>query len=208
MIDTATGGSASLQIIVKHLLDKAIALAALIVGLPVGLGISFCILLDDGAPVFFIQQRLGRNGKSFPMVKFRSMGVNCAVVYQADGSTSVVEGDLRVTKVGQFLRRTSLDELPQLVNVLLGHMSLVGPRPDLPEHYDLYSEADRGKLRMRPGITGLAQVSGRNDLPWRERIRLDNEYIDNYSLWLDLQILLRTVAVVFAGRGVTAKHKS
>lgn len=108
----------------------------------------------------------------------------------------------RVTRIGRFLRATSLDELPQLFNILRGEMSFIGPRPGLPEHYARYSDEQRRRYAVRPGITGLAQVNGRNTLPWSQRIRWDLHYIDNYSLWLDLRILLRTIHVVVTGKGV------
>lgn len=202
------GGSArhiQSQLLIKHALDKVIAGLFIALTLPIGLLSALALWLEDRGPVFFVQKRLGLDGHIFSMYKFRSMRVNSHVLLNADGSTRVEQHDARVTVVGGVLRRTSLDELPQLLNVLVGDMSIVGPRPDLPEHLSLYTDTDRLKLRMRPGITGLPQIMGRNELPWKERIRLDNQYIDDYSLWLDMRILVSTALVVITGRGVVSK---
>ncbi|MHB8926887.1 MAG: sugar transferase [Bacillota bacterium] len=204
MLRTATRLRASIYI--KYAVDKVVALIGLVFGLPILAAITIGSLVEDGPPVFFVQDRLGKDGQVFPMLKFRSMLVKSPVIRNPDGSTRVDREDPRVTRVGRFLRRTSLDEFPQLINVLLGQMSLVGPRPDLPEHMLQYSERDRLKLRMRPGLTGLAQVTGRNELQWSERTLLDNYYIDEFSLWLDMTILFRTVGAVIAGRGVQARR--
>jgi lipopolysaccharide/colanic/teichoic acid biosynthesis glycosyltransferase len=119
-----------------------------------------------------------------------------------DGSLAVSENTATLTRFGRWLRRTSLDEIPQIFNILVGEMSFIGPRPDLPEHVRLYSEEERLKLRVRPGLTGLAQVMGRNDLPWPERLKLDVRYVREFSLRLDLRILLLTVRQVVSGKGV------
>jgi lipopolysaccharide/colanic/teichoic acid biosynthesis glycosyltransferase len=147
-----------------------------------------------------VQDRVGRDGKVFRMLKFRSM-VNDAVaiglaagIVDDDDPMGLVADDPRIHRCGRFLRRTSLDELPQLVNVLRGEMSLVGPRPDVPDQVALYSEADRRRLAVAPGITGWAQVNGREELPWPERFLLDAWYVENWSLALDAKILWRTLA--------------
>lgn len=193
------------QLFLKHLFDKIIAVTLILAAFPITLVVALAIVLEDGFPVFFVQKRLGKDGHVFHMLKFRSMKMNSAYVFNVDGSTKVEDGDPRVTRVGALLRRTSLDELPQLLHVFVGQMSLVGPRPDLPEHLNLYTDMDHLKLRMRPGITGLPQVMGRNDLPWKERICLDTKYINEYSLLLDLRILFQTIFIVLSGRGVAAR---
>ncbi len=181
----------------KRALDFAVALAGLITLAPVLLLIAVAILLDDGLPIFFLQERVGKDGKIFKLVKFRTMKRG-----SEKGSPIVTENDPRITRVGRFLRRWSLDELPQLWNVLLGHMSLVGPRPALPYQVERYTPRQRRRLSVRPGITGWAQVRGRNALSWPERIELDLEYIEKMSFWFDLKILLLTVPTVLRGGGL------
>jgi len=161
---------------VKPLLDRAGAAAALVVLSPVLALLAVAVVVDSGRPVFFRQPRLGRDGRPFRMVKFRTMRPGAPAAFLPDGSTLVEASDPRVTRVGRILRETSLDELPQLLNVLRGEMSLVGPRPDLVEQRALYDGEDAHKLRVRPGITGLSQVSGRNGLPWRDRLKIDARY--------------------------------
>lgn len=162
------------------------------------------ILVDSGAPVLFRQDRLGRNGRVFSMYKFRTMveGADAKAPVKADGSLLTSDDDPRITSVGRLLRRTSLDELPQLLNVVAGQMSLVGPRPDLPWQEAYYTDANRVKLCVRPGITGLAQVSGRNELSWSERLALDVDYVQNCSLIMDAVIIWKTMAVVLSRRGI------
>ena len=187
---------------VKRLLDVAVAAAAL-AGLAPLLGvIALAVRADSAGPVLYRAARVGRGGRSFPMLKFRTMVANAPDVRNADGSTYSGADDPRVTSLGRWLRRTSLDELPQLWNVLRGDMSLVGPRPDLPDQTRHYSPADWRRLAVRPGITGLAQVSGRNGLSWHDRRALDVEYVDAMSLALDARILLRTLPLVASSRGV------
>jgi lipopolysaccharide/colanic/teichoic acid biosynthesis glycosyltransferase len=199
---TPTGADRSnrpAQVRIKYALDRVFAAAFLAVLSPILGLISLCIRLDDGGPVLFRHRRVGTDGHLFDVVKFRTMVVDAD--RYLDGSGAVTPGRDRVTRVGRVLRRWSLDELPQLVNVVRGEMSLVGPRPALPEHLERYTPEQRRRLRMKPGITGLAQVRGRNTLPWSERIRLDNEYIDRYSLLLDLGVLFRTTRVVLLREG-------
>jgi len=179
---------------VKRAADTLAALAALAVLWPVFAGIALAILLDTGRPVFFHQERAGRNGKRFSILKFRTMirGAESSGLFTS-------EDDPRITRVGRFLRRWSLDELPQLLNVLAGHMSLVGPRPTLPYQVERYDRRQRGRLLVRPGMTGLAQVRGRNALSWTEKVELDLEYIENMSPWLDLRIILATPPALTRG---------
>jgi sugar transferase EpsL len=183
---------------VKDVGDRVVAVMALIILSPVLLAISIWILVTAGRPVFFVQERAGRDGVPFRMWKFRTM-VNDAIgvgqrLRLTEDPFGLVENDPRITRVGRFLRRTSLDELPQLFNVVLGHMSLVGPRPDVLPQVANYTEADRQRLAVKPGITGWAQVNGRENLTWPQRFVLDRWYVWHWSLWLDLRILRMTVA--------------
>lgn len=187
---------------VKPLLDRAGAAAALVVLSPVLALLAVAVVVDSGRPVFFRQPRLGRDGRPFRMVKFRTMRPGAPAAFLPDGSTLVEASDPRVTRVGRILRETSLDELPQLINVLRGEMSLVGPRPDLVEQRALYDGEDAHKLRVRPGITGLSQVSGRNGLPWRDRLKIDARYARSVSPGLDARIVLRTLGVLARRDGI------
>lgn len=181
----------------KRVTDIFIALLALLLLSPVFLILSAAILLDTGQPVLFSQERVGQNGIYFRCHKFRSMFHGARTAYKQDGSTLASENDQRITRTGRVLRKYSLDELPQLWNVLLGAMSIVGPRPDLPVHWESYTQDQRRRYTVKPGITGLAQVNGRNSLTVEQKINYDLTYIDNYSLLLDLKILVKTLVVVF-----------
>jgi lipopolysaccharide/colanic/teichoic acid biosynthesis glycosyltransferase len=185
-----------IQRAIKWIADRLLAAVALIVLSPVLLGLTIWVLIDAGRPVLFVQRRTGRGGREFPMLKFRSMVNDAVRVGQELGVTDdphgVVKNDPRITTSGRFLRRSSLDELPQLFNVLVGQMSLVGPRPDIPEQVAHYSEADRRRLEVLPGITGYSQVHGRDEIEWPERIRQDVHYIDTWNLWLDAKLVLQT----------------
>ena len=150
------------------------------------------IILFEG-PVFIFQPRLGKNGKVFNCLKFRSMIVNADNYIDSHGRPT----RNRVTKFGSFLRRYSLDELPQLFNILKGQMSFVGPRPALVSHLERYTKEQKTRLNMKPGITGLAQINGRNNIPWSKRIEFDLEYISKFSLWLDIKILIKTAFIIF-----------
>jgi lipopolysaccharide/colanic/teichoic acid biosynthesis glycosyltransferase len=188
----------------KRLVDLIGSTISLVLLSPLFLGISLLILADSGRPVLFMQERLGLNGRRFLMFKFRSMrtGSHAVHLLNPDGSLKASAEDAQITNVGKWLRKCSLDELPQLINVLIGEMSLVGPRPDLPFHRGYYSAEEARKLTAKPGITGLAQVSGRNMLPWKERLRRDLEYVDSQSLMLDLRILWQTVGRVVRAEGI------
>lgn len=181
---------------IKWIGDRVLALIALIVLAPVLLVLSIWVLIDAGWPIFFVQQRTGRGNRPFPMFKYRSMVNNAVAVGQELGVTAdphgVIKNDPRITRSGRFLRRSSLDELPQLFNVLAGQMSLVGPRPDIPEQSQHYSEADARRLEVLPGITGYSQVHGRDEIEWPERIAQDVHYIDTWSLWLDIKLVFQT----------------
>jgi lipopolysaccharide/colanic/teichoic acid biosynthesis glycosyltransferase len=191
-----------LQLAVKRILDLLLAASALLVFSPLIALLALLIRLESPGPALLAQRRLGRGGRVFAMFKLRTMVDGAPMVLNADGSTRVVDGDPRVTRLGAVLRRLGLDELPQLVNVLRGEMSLIGPRPDHDFQLPAYSQQDYRKLAMRPGITSLAQVSGHNALSWRERMALEIEYVERFSLGLDVQIAWRTVGVVRRGTGV------
>ncbi len=180
--------------VLKHVLDRLAAATLLVLLSPLLAAIALWILVDGGRPVLLAQERVGENGRRFRMVKFRTMVPNALELAHelTDDPFGVVPDDPRVTGPGRFLRRTSLDELPQLWNVLVGEMSLVGPRPDLVEQAANYTDRDRGRLAVRPGVTGWSQVNGREEITWPERIEQDLWYIEHWSLRLDLKILLRT----------------
>jgi exopolysaccharide biosynthesis polyprenyl glycosylphosphotransferase len=193
--------------LVKNLMDRILAAVLLVLLMPLMLLISVLIRLADRGPAIFSQPRVGREGKTFRVLKFRTMYLDAEerlahLVDQneSDGLLFKIKNDPRVTPVGRFLRRTSLDELPQLINVLVGEMSLVGPRPLPADDGDFLGDVRR-RLLVRPGMTGLWQVSGRSELSWDDAVRLDLYYVDNWSLAFDLLILWRTVGVVFRRRG-------
>ena len=187
------------QLAVKHAGDRVAAGALLLLLSPAFAVIGLLVWLEDGRPIFFRQDRVGRYGRRFLIWKFRSMVVEADRLLDKEGR---VHGDGRITRVGRFLRLTSLDELPQLINVIRGEMSFIGPRPGLKEHYDRYTAAQKRRYDMRPGVTGLAQVNGRNTLPWSRRIAYDLEYIDEFSLWRDVKILAKTIAIVATGKNL------
>ena len=182
--------------LVKAAADRVLAAVGLVTLSPVYAGISLWILVESGRPVIFRQPRAGRDGRPFSMLKFRTM-VPDAVRIGRDLALSedpfgVIPDDPRITRSGRFLRRTSLDELPQLWNVLRGDMSLVGPRPDLLEQVANYAPSDRRRLAVKPGITGWAQIHGRDEIPWEGRFDLDAWYVEHWSLALDARILVGT----------------
>lgn len=192
----------------KRLLDVVGATAGLVVLAPLLAAIALVIRLDDGGPVFFRQRRVGRGSQEFSILKFRTMCVDAeariaelAAENEGSGPLFKLQRDPRVTRVGAFLRRTSLDELPQLWNVLTGSMSLVGPRPALPSEVAVYEDFADRRLLVTPGMTGLWQVSGRSDLDWAEGVRLDLHYVENWSFLHDLVILARTIPSVLRSRG-------
>ena len=193
---------------VKSASDRVIAATALVLLAPLLLLIGLVIRRDSAGPALFRQERVGEAGEIFSILKYRTMVVDAdskvsCLLDSSDGNGVLfkMRRDPRATKVGQFLRRYSLDELPQLINVVRGEMSLVGPRPPLPQEVDEYESDAVRRLRARPGMTGLWQVSGRSDLSWVDSIRLDLWYVDNWSFGLDLQILVRTIKAVVYGQG-------
>jgi lipopolysaccharide/colanic/teichoic acid biosynthesis glycosyltransferase len=188
---------------VKALLDRAGAALGLLLLSPVFAAIVVWIWLDDGRPGLIAQERAGKDAKPFRMRKFRTMVVDAVEAGKRLGLEDpwgLLPDDPRITRSGRFLRRTSLDELPQLINVLKGEMSLVGPRPDLVEQVANYSERDRRRLAVRPGITGWSQVQGREEIGWPERFEQDAWYIEHWSLRLDAKIVLATFAQLFRSR--------
>jgi exopolysaccharide biosynthesis polyprenyl glycosylphosphotransferase len=194
--------------VVKTALDRSVALAALMVLAPLFGGLALAVRLSSPGPVFYRQERIGLGGQPFTMLKFRSMvtGADQQVAGLSDGNDAdgllfKMRNDPRVTPVGRWMRRLSLDELPQLVNVLTGTMSLVGPRPPLPQEVARYDSSVSRRLLVMPGLTGLWQISGRSDLPWEEAVRLDLRYVENWSLALDLQILWKTARAVATSSG-------
>lgn len=184
------------RIYIKRFLDIVLSLLGLPVLLLILLVCGPLIWLEDHGPVFYNAERIGRNGKLFKMYKLRSMRVNAPDIRLEDGSTYNGEDDPRVTRIGRFLRKTSLDEMPQLLNVLKGDMSLIGPRPDPPDWLDLYTEEERFFLKVRPGITGYSQAYFRNSVNSRGKIQNDVYYVEHCSFFLDIKILFKTAAVV------------
>ena len=180
----------------KRLFDIAVAIVLIPIWIPLLALCALAVAFSMGRPVFFRQTRIGRGERPFTILKLRTMR-------QGAGS----DGE-RITRLGAFLRRTSLDELPQFVNILRGEMSLVGPRPLLPEYLPLYDARQRRRHEVRPGITGLAQTSGRNAISWEKRLELDVQYVEKRSFALDMCILVRTIAAAISGRGVSAEGEA
>ena len=189
------------MIALKHGLDRILATAGLVVLSPLLAGIAVWVRVESGRPILLRQLRAGQDGRPFRMFKFRTMIPNAVDAGRQLGIGAdpygTVPNDPRITRSGRFLRRTSLDELPQLLNVLRGEMSLVGPRPDLVEQAAHYTPADRRRLAVRPGITGWSQIQGRDEIPWPERFQHDTWYVDHWSLSLDARIFLRTFSQFF-----------
>jgi exopolysaccharide biosynthesis polyprenyl glycosylphosphotransferase len=199
-----------LSLAVKRLMDLVGGLLGLALAAPVMLTTALAIKLDSKGPILFKQVRAGRNGRKFEMYKFRSMVVDAEAqkaaldhLNEMGGPVFKIRRDPRITKTGSFIRRTSIDELPQLLNIIKGDMSLVGPRPPLPSEVEQYEGWQRRRLSVKPGLTGLWQVSGRNQIDFEEWMALDLSYIDNWSLWLDIKIILRTIPAVVFHRGAS-----
>jgi lipopolysaccharide/colanic/teichoic acid biosynthesis glycosyltransferase len=190
--------------VLKRCMDIAVSVVLLMVAAPLLLLIVIVVRRTSEGPAIFRQKRVGKDGKIFTILKFRTMIQNAPDLRNADNSTFNAEHDPRVTKIGKLLRKTSSDELPQLVNVLCGEMSLVGPRPELPEGPASYTESQAARLNVRPGITGLAAVQGRNCIPIDKRREIDAWYANNWTLLMDAGIIWRTFYIVLLGRGVNA----
>jgi lipopolysaccharide/colanic/teichoic acid biosynthesis glycosyltransferase len=185
--------------VIRRALDIAVASLVLLLAAPALALAALAIRLESPGPVIYRQRRIGLHGHAFDVIKLRTMVEGAEHI---GAGLAINANDSRVTRVGALLRRTSLDELPNLVNVLRGEMSVIGPRPTLPAQVERYTERQRGRLAVKPGITGWAQVNGRASLPWSERIELDLYYIEHRSLALDLKILARTPAMVLGGSGL------
>ena len=190
----------NLVFFIKRIFDIIISIISLVVLFPIFTISGVLIKLDSKGHIFFIQERVGKNGKIFKMYKFRTMIINSEKVGLG---YSVKKEDSRITKVGKYLRLTGIDELPQILNVLKGEMSLVGPRPTLLYQVKKYSDWEKRRLEMRPGISSLMIISGHNKLSWPEKIKTDIYYIDHWSLWLDLKILFKTFwVIIFTREGI------
>lgn len=191
-----------IQRFLKQIIDFLISLSGLVILTPFFVVITILIKIDSKGPVFFKQKRVGRNGKIFKIWKLRTM------VEKAENiglGIKVSKNDSRITRIGRFLRRFGIDELPQFINIILGQMSLVGPRAGLPFQVEKYSQDEKKRLQVKPGITNINILKGWNTLSWKERIKWDIWYIENWSLLLDLKILLKTPFVVLSGRGQYGK---
>lgn len=187
---------------IKRFMDIIITLLFSPIIIPILLLLIIIVIIDDGFPVFFKSKRIGKNCKSFYMYKLRSMKLNSPVVYNDDGSTKVDKNDFRVTKTGKLLREWSLDEFPQFWNVLKGEMSIIGPRASLYEVLDSYTEHEKKKMILRPGITGYSQAYYRNSISVKEKRELDVWYVENVSFLLDLKILFKTIQSILLRRHV------
>lgn len=193
-----------LYIICKRLFDIIVSFCGLIILSPIFLIVAIAIKLEDGGPIFYNKERVGKNGKKFKMYKFRSMKIDADKEFEnlkdqneVSGAMFKMKNDPRVTQVGKFIRKTSIDEFPQLLNVFLGQMSIVGPRPPLPHEVAKYNNYDMQRLYVKPGCTGLWQVTARNSVGFDEMVNIDLEYIQQRSLKLDLFIMLKTLKIIF-----------
>ncbi len=203
------------QLFIKRLFDIVVSLCLILIliAIPVLIIVPILIKLTSKGPAVFVQERMGKGQKVFNIYKFRTMRLPPEGTKSVGGKLYGPDGELlppsstRITKIGNILRKTSLDELMQLFNILNGTMSFVGPRPTLPYQVENYTEEQKRRFLMRPGVTGLAQVKGRNNLTWGEKIAYDIEYIDNFSLWTDIKILFKTVAVVLKREEIEFKKE-
>lgn len=186
----------------KRLFDITLAMIAFPIWFIILITIGPMIYFQDKGSIFYNAPRLGKNGKIFKMYKFRSMKMNAPNFRNEDGSTFNAEDDPRLTKIGKIIRKTSIDETPQLLNIIKGDMSIIGPRPDLPEHRVLYEGNEVRKLEIRPGLTGYNQAYFRNTIPWKQRIQNDIYYIDNLTLWFDIKVLFKTAISVLKRKDV------
>ena len=186
----------------KRFVDIVIASIAILFLSPVFLFVAYKVRKHLGSPIFFCQERPGKDGKIFKMIKFRSMK------NALDPQGNLLPDEQRITPFGQKLRATTLDEMPQLFNVLKGDMSIVGPRPQMPEFLEYYTPDQMRRHEVKPGMTGLAQVSGRNNLSWEEKFNLDVQYVENHNILLDFKIMLKTVDVMLKREGINAPNQT
>src|SRR5919106_1000171 len=193
------GAARGHALMLRRAFDVLVAGTALIAAAPFLLAAVIAIRLESRGSAIYRQRRIGRDGRPFDVLKLRTMVTGAEHV---GAGLAVSEGDTRITRIGRMLRRTSLDEVPNLANVLRGEMSIIGPRPTVPVQVDRYTERQRGRLAVKPGITGWAQINGRASLPWHERIELDLWYVEHVSFALDLRILLATARLAFTGAGL------
>ena len=196
------------QIVLKRMIDILLCIIILPVVLLITIPIAIAIKIEDGGPIFYKSHRIGKGFREFNMLKFRSMKVNAPDIRNDDGSTYNSQKDSRVTRIGRFIRETSLDELPQFFNVLLGHMSLIGPRAGDVESKDTYEEDEKDKLLVRPGISGCRQAYYRNNLGVREKRLYDAWYAHNVTMWLDIKIIFKTIATVLKKENVYTNDES
>jgi len=195
--------------LIKRILDISCAILGIIVLSPVFIGTAIMIMIEDGRPVIFKQKRVGKDGVEFDFFKFRSMVKDAEKLKDqllgdnesGDGVIFKMKDDPRILKVGKFIRKYSIDELPQMFNVIRGDMSLVGPRPPVPREVAQYTLEDRKRLHVTPGITCIWQVSGRSEIPFNEQVQLDKEYIHSQSFWNDIKLLFKTIPAVLLGNG-------
>jgi sugar transferase EpsL len=183
----------------KRLFDIFFSLGWLLIFSPLLITVAILVRIKLGSPIFFVQERPGRGGKPFRMIKFRTM------TDERDANGQLLSDEIRLTPFGKFLRSTTLDEFPEMINVLLGDMSVVGPRPLLMRYLPRYSAFQARRMEVKPGVTGWAQVNGRNALSWNEKFAMDVWYVENQSFWLDLKIVVQTFFVVFRRRGINSE---
>jgi lipopolysaccharide/colanic/teichoic acid biosynthesis glycosyltransferase len=187
------------QIIIKKLIDFLCSLILILLLSPMIILITFALFFANQGKPFFFQTRPGKHGKLFNIIKFKTMND------KKDNSGNLLSDEIRLTKIGKFVRKTSIDELPQLINVLMGDMSLVGPRPLLPQYLPLYNDSQQRRHLVKPGMTGWAQINGRNAISWEQKFEYDVWYVDNLSLKLDIKIVLLTIKKVVVSEGVSSK---
>jgi len=194
--------------LLKRIFDLILVLIAMPFWIIILIILGPIIYFHDKGSIFYNAPRLGKNGKIFKMYKFRSMKINAPDIRNEDGSTFNAEDDPRLTKIGKFIRKTSLDETAQLLNIIKGEMSIVGPRPDLPEHRKFYEGNEGRKLKVRPGVTGFTQAYYRNSVPWKERIQHDIYYIDHLTWLLDIKVFFKTVVSVLKREDIYVSDNS
>lgn len=194
------------HLILKRIFDISVSIILLIPFILILIPITIFIWLEDKGPIFYNSNRLGKNGKIFKMYKFRSMKVNAPDIRNKDGSTFNSDNDERLTKTGKIIRKTSIDELPQILNVLKGDMSIVGPRPDLPEDIYSYKKGEMIRLIVLPGITGYSQAYYRNSIIAAKKIKNDCYYVKNFSIWFDIKIIIQTIKSVLKRDNIFQKN--